>query len=148
MAETVHIVVRALFVHDDRVLVARFENRHYAFLPGGRVEFGESARAALVRELQEELGVACTVRRIVSVVEHAFEENGREQQEINLVFEARSEQLAYPERPVSREPGLSFDWQSIGAIDEVNLRPWPMRTILHEYISGEPVTPWMSTIEP
>ena len=147
MAEPIRIITRALFLRDDRVLIARFEERPYSFLPGGEINPGESATVALTREMREELGIECTIGRIVSVIEHAFEENDRRQQEINLVFETRAEHMTYPERPASRESDLSFVWQSVGELDEVNLKPWPMQTIIREYMSGKPVTPWMTTME-
>ena len=56
-------VVGAAVVRDGRVLAARRTRPEAAAgrweLPGGKVEPGESAEAALVRELVEELG--CTV---------------------------------------------------------------------------------------
>ncbi|WOI52457.1 (deoxy)nucleoside triphosphate pyrophosphohydrolase [Parvularcula sp. LCG005] len=51
----------ALIDQDGRVLMAtRPEGRHHAGLwefPGGKVEDGETPEAALVRELEEELGI-------------------------------------------------------------------------------------------
>lgn len=40
--------------------------------PGGKVERGESERQALTREIREELGVRCEVRRLVTRVVHPY----------------------------------------------------------------------------
>ncbi len=53
-------VVGAAILYDGRVLAARRTPPHAGWeLPGGKVEPGESAEAAVVREVAEEL--ACTV---------------------------------------------------------------------------------------
>jgi 8-oxo-dGTP diphosphatase len=57
-----HDVVAALLVREDRVLLCHRSPDRKWFpdvwdFPGGHVEAGESAEAALVREVEEELGV-------------------------------------------------------------------------------------------
>ena len=58
----IHVVAAALVDGDGRVLLARRpEGKSLAGMwefPGGKLEPGESPEAALVRELEEELGIA------------------------------------------------------------------------------------------
>ncbi len=63
----------AIIVHDDneRVLLLQHTRPHgkYWVLPGGGVDTGECIEDAIIREMQEELGVGCEVDRLVAVGE-------------------------------------------------------------------------------
>ena len=47
--------VCALMISDGRILAMRDERSPYFYLPGGRVKLGETAEAAVLREVWEEL---------------------------------------------------------------------------------------------
>ncbi|MDY4609583.1 MAG: NUDIX domain-containing protein [Sphaerochaetaceae bacterium] len=55
--------VAAIIVDDGRLLVMKDERSPYYYLPGGRVKMQEVARDAVLRELQEELGITATIVR-------------------------------------------------------------------------------------
>ncbi|CAM3976123.1 pyrimidine (deoxy)nucleoside triphosphate diphosphatase [Rahnella bruchi] len=66
-------VVAAMIEHEGKLLLARRDaSSDQAGLwefPGGKVEAGESQPAALMRELQEEMGIAATVEDFVATSE-------------------------------------------------------------------------------
>lgn len=68
----VHVVAGVIRDARGRVLLARrTEGRDLAGLwefPGGKIEPGETAEQALVRELREELGIATRVGRLLAEV--------------------------------------------------------------------------------
>jgi 8-oxo-dGTP diphosphatase len=64
------ISVKGVVIHDGRVLLLLNERGEWD-LPGGRPDPGEDHRAALVREVREEAGLAVEVG--VQVDEHLFE---------------------------------------------------------------------------
>jgi 8-oxo-dGTP diphosphatase len=69
-------VVAALIVHDGKILVCQ-RTRHQTMplkweFPGGKVEVGEQARAALERELEEELGIQATIEEELARIHHEY----------------------------------------------------------------------------
>ena len=76
----VRYVVAALILRGDQVLVCqRRADRAMALkweFPGGKMEAGESPEQALIRELEEELGITATIGSLVAHVRHAYRNGG------------------------------------------------------------------------
>ena len=84
----IHSVVRGLLVHGEEIILCKVKDAKWFFLPGGHIEDGESARAALLRELHEEIGTSdCKITSFVGVCENIFLlEDDVSQHEINIIF--------------------------------------------------------------
>lgn len=55
--------VCAVIINDERILAMRDRRAPYYYLPGGRVQMGETAEQAVVREVGEELGITAKINR-------------------------------------------------------------------------------------
>ena len=55
--------VCAMIISNGKILAMHDERTPYYYLPGGRVEIGETAEHAIIREVQEELGITPEIIR-------------------------------------------------------------------------------------
>ncbi|MFS2158731.1 Nudix family hydrolase [Pseudomonas sp. Pseusp122] len=72
----VHVAAAVIRGADGRILIARrADTQHQGGLwefPGGKVEAGEGVKAALARELKEELGIAVSSARPLIKIQHDY----------------------------------------------------------------------------
>jgi 8-oxo-dGTP diphosphatase len=142
----IELIARGVCVASGHVLVAESVEGGFAYLPGGHVEFGERAAAALAREMMEESGIAVAVGRLMLVHEHRFD-SGREHHEMNLVFHVehgRSHRHPWP----SLEPTVRFTWHPLEHLVGLDLRPRTVRDWLLRRLAstGREVVDWISDI--
>jgi 8-oxo-dGTP pyrophosphatase MutT (NUDIX family) len=131
-----HYLARGLLIREDRVLVVRQLGAANTFLPGGHIERGERAEAALAREIEEELGMRPTIKRFLGAAEHAWPEDTRANHEINLLFEVEIDGLNPPQPPASLEPHLEFLWVEPSRLEDVNLQPSALIRLLETGVEG------------
>ena len=132
--------VGGIAVHNERLLVEQDAEHRFCFVPGGRVEYGESAMQALAREVLEELGEEATIGRLALVTDNLFELDQRQYQEIALYFLIEFA----PASPVldrdgpfeGNEPGTVFQWIPLDAVEQANLFP----TLLQPRVKAIPPT--------
>lgn len=77
---SVRYVAAALILRGDEVLICQRRPDQAMALkwefPGGKMEPGESPEEALVRELEEELGVRATISTLVAHIRHTYRNGG------------------------------------------------------------------------
>ncbi len=131
-----HYLARGIVYLDGKVLLAYERGADNTFLPGGHIEMGEKAQAALQREIEEELGKAASVKQFIGAVECIWTTNGQANHEINLVFEVEIPGLD-PAKPVqARESHLEFISVDPAEAAAYNLQPHPLVECLQTWGHG------------
>ena len=130
----VEVIARGVCVIDGRLLLCHGKKAALTYLPGGHIEFRETARQALVREIKEEMGRDAEAGRFLGCCEHAFVQKGKPHAEINFVFELRIPNLTPNAPVVAAEDWIGFRWQPLDQLAEANLEPAPLRTLIAEWL--------------
>ncbi|MDD5520408.1 MAG: NUDIX domain-containing protein [Kiritimatiellae bacterium] len=143
----IEILARGVFIDRGKVLLCHTKGAENTYLPGGHVEFEESAKTALVREIKEELGRNAVIGRFLGVVEHSFIQKGKRHCEINLVFEMRIKGLNSVTEPVSHENYIEFLWVSLKGLYSISLEPAVLCKFLLSWLKkGKPDQGWMTNL--
>ena len=133
--EHLEVISRGVHIGGGRILLCHTKGATNTYLPGGHVDFGESSKTALSREIEEELGLTCNVRDFMGVVEHMYEDESGKHCEINLVFRMDIPDLTPDQQPVSREDYIEFLWADTENIEKSRLEPASLCGCLREWIS-------------
>ena len=126
----IETIARGVCVRDGKLLLCRAKGGSSTYLPGGHIEFGETGRQALVREVKEELGVESSTGAFLGVVENAFLQHGKPHAEINLVYELMLGTGNGELPPLNaQEDWIEFEWCDLNRLDEANLLPPVFRSL-------------------
>lgn len=123
----IETIARGVAILDGKLLLCRAKGAKTSYLPGGHIEFGETGREALVREIREEMGVEATTGRFLGVVENSFTQHGKPHAEINLVYELTFSEP--PKDPASAEDWIEFEWRDLDDLDAAGLLPEAFRIL-------------------
>ena len=121
----IETIARGVCVRGGQILLCRAKGGSSTYLPGGHIEFGETGRQALRREILEEIGAEASVGRFIGVVENAFMQHGKPHAEINLVYEFDMD----AESVCAKEDWIEFEWRDIGGLADANLLPEAFRRL-------------------
>ena len=123
--------VAGILFHNGRVLLEREIETGQCCLPGGRVEFGEAASEATLREMREELGVEVKIERLIWAVDNFFQMDGRRYHEPSFYFlVSLPEASALPQGESFANQDNSravLQWYALDRLDDVPLYPTFLR---------------------
>lgn len=122
--------VAGVALYNQQVLLNRLEGLDYWFLPGGRVEMGETSSEGLRREMQEELQEDVHVGRLLWVVENFFGGiEGKNYHELGLYYamdfavESPVYQVKEPLLYLDGQTHVTFRWFSLAELGKITLYP-------------------------
>ena len=144
----IEILARGVCVTDGKLLLCHTKGADNTYLPGGHVEFEESAPDALCREIREELGVEASVSRFLGVIEHVFDQKGKRHCEVNLCFEISIPDLDTSAMPDSREDYIEFRWEPLDTMGDTRLEPGVLCELLPRWLAqGGDCERWGTTYD-
>ena len=125
----------AVVIQDEHVLIHREISDNFWTLPGGRVEFFEPSAAAVVREINEELGLKCSVLRHLWHVESFFTFSDRNFHELANYYLVSLEFSSTINAEVDFEGieqsvSLIYRWVPLINLETCNLKPDFLKTKL------------------
>ena len=92
MKKSHRVNVRAIIIHDGKILLNEFGKGLYYNLPGGGVDDGELIKDAVIREVMEETGISVDVGEMLYTLEYEpvhCENLHGETPQISIVFECK-----------------------------------------------------------
>ena len=121
----IETIARGVCIMDGKLLLCKAKGGGSTYLPGGHIEFGETGREALIREMKEETGLDATCGRFLGVAENSFIQHGRPHAEINLVYELR----IATDVVKAQEEWIEFTWCPLAGLEAANLLPADFRRL-------------------
>lgn len=122
--------VCAIILSDGKILAMKDERSPYFYLPGGRVKMGETAEDAVIRELEEELGIMPKIVRPLWLNQAFFVEDvdGLHYHELCLYFlmdVSGTDLLSRGEQFCVQEEGQThhFEWLAFERLKEEYFYP-------------------------
>ena len=132
-----NIRVGVIFKYHDKVLIEIRKDRiGNSVIPGGRLKIGEASSEALIREINEEMGIALDKNKLIynNTIEEFFTFENVKFQEIFFVYRYPVDDEFYQKLQSVKENLdnhiTDYIFVSSSEFDEVNLLPLEIRDII------------------
>ncbi|MBI4837101.1 MAG: NUDIX domain-containing protein [Candidatus Portnoybacteria bacterium] len=135
MDKKFEIIVRLVFLKNNKILFCKQKTEDYYFLPGGHVEFGESVNDSIGREIAEELDAMASEISFIGAIENIFSDEDGNHHELNLVFSARLDK----DDALSKENHLEFAWVDADGLESQTIYPIALKNSLIKWLEDRKI---------
>jgi len=122
--------VAALAIHNNKVLLHRYENFDFWALPGGRAELQENTKETILRELKEELDEEVVVERLLWCCESFFNHMNKDVHELGFYYLVKFKEdspLLHIEEEFEKleldGSKMFFKWIPLDEVDNLKIMP-------------------------
>lgn len=140
--------IAGVAIYNNKLLVHKSIIDDFWSLPGGRCEFLEISKDALIREMKEEIGVEIKIIRPLYFVENFFYFEGKDFHELSIfylmefppdskivfekdTFHGKERELGFENNSFhGKELDLIFKWVDINEVENLRLYPLFLRKSL------------------
>ncbi len=121
--------VAGCIVKDNKVLCAQMCENKFLCLPGGHIEFGESTKEAVIREMKEEVGFDCKILNLICVIESFYQAKDKKVHEICYFYLMEplknivTQDYIREENDKGELKRIKFKWVELENLKKVDFRP-------------------------
>ncbi|MFN7038016.1 MAG: NUDIX domain-containing protein [Alphaproteobacteria bacterium] len=139
--DNIHVLARGIIIDQEHILLCKILDLpiSFYFLPGGHIEHGESAQDAVLRELTEETGSKCKVKKFLGCLEYSFEPGHNSichNHEYNFIFEIASDDLKIENKIPQIETHIELVWISLDKLSEIDFRAEPLKELIPYWLKS------------
>ena len=147
-----HVLARAVVIDEGQILLFKTLDmqQNFYFLPGGHVEHGESAVAALKREMLEETGSQIEIIRFLGCLENGFEISESckcHNHEYSFIFAAKAKQLNLHTPLSNLEQRMELLWMPLSELPNVAFKAEGLVPLIPQWLAQDLDLAFKSSIE-